>query len=60
MRHLQPNSKGALFGLIVVLLVQLGLTVSGRGGFSLPVLAGFVFAASCLLVWSEYQAGRGG
>ncbi len=60
MRHLQPNSRGALVGLVVVLLVHLGLTASGRGGFSLPVLAGFVFAASCLVLWSEYQAGRRG
>ncbi len=60
MSHLQPNSRGALVGLVLVLLFHLALVLTGQGGFSLPVLAGFAFAAACLIGWSEYQAGRGG
>lgn len=60
MRHLQPNSKGALVGMVFVLLLQLVLALSGQRGFSLSVLAGFALAATCLIVWSEYQAGREG
>ncbi len=60
MTHLQPNSKGALVGLAVVLVFHLALVLTGQGGFSTPVLAGIAFAAACLIVWSEYQAGRRG
>lgn len=60
MNQLQPNSKGAMVGLVLVLLLQLVLALTGQRGFSLPVLAAFAFAATCLIVWSEYRAGPRG
>jgi hypothetical protein len=57
--HLQQTSKAALVVLVLVLLVILGIEVSGRDT-SVGLLAGFVAAAAVLVLYTEWDAGRKG
>ncbi len=59
-RGLQPNSRGALVALAVVLALHVGLRLGGDDGLSRGTLAGIVTAAAVLVVYSEYSAERGG
>ena len=57
---LQQMSKAALGALVVVLLVVIGIVVTGNDAPSPGVLAGFVFAAAAIVVYTEYTAGKQG
>lgn len=57
--NLQQLSKASILALVLVLLVILGLEVSGRDT-SVGLLSGFLVAAAVLVLYTEWDAGRKG
>lgn len=57
---LEQMSKAALGALGVVLVVVIGMEVTGHDTLSAGVLAGFICAAAAIVAYTEYTADKRG